>query len=374
MQRFLTLGIAIVMVLVGASQAVPLDTSHRLGSGDRVKISVLNEPDLSKETEIDRDGYAPLDLVDRVKLQGMTCTEAAETVRKALAEYIVNPEVTVELQEIAKKKVFVTGEVRKPGILLLDSRAKLIEAVTLAEYTELADLSKISIRRKDKMLQSDLSLYLSGKDTTPNVSLEPEDSIIIPRVETVGTALVIGSVNKPGLVQLKNGMTFREVISVSGGVMVDADTLNISIKHEGSNESSTIAYDRAMAGDPTADIAIQAGDTLYVPKQDKAYFTIQGGVRQPGQYALKGQVTLEEATALAGGLTKDAVISEIQVIRVSGNAVNADKVDLKAIRQGKSPAVTLGPGDNVVVPTKKDRRSPLDVLTAIAGFGWLFRR
>ncbi|MDI6829203.1 MAG: polysaccharide biosynthesis/export family protein, partial [Armatimonadota bacterium] len=52
-------------------------TEHKLSRGDRIKINVLDEPEITKETIVGEDGYISLALIDRIKLEGMTCSEAA---------------------------------------------------------------------------------------------------------------------------------------------------------------------------------------------------------------------------------------------------------------------------------------------------------
>ncbi|MDI6829202.1 MAG: SLBB domain-containing protein, partial [Armatimonadota bacterium] len=295
-------------------------------------------------------------------------------IKNALKEYIVQPEVSVELIDVGKKRVFVVGEVQKRGLLLLEPDARLIEALGAAEYLNTADLSRITIQRKSQIINVDLSLFLSGKDLTPNILLEHEDTIIVPRQNLADAILVLGAVNKAGTITFKPGMTIRESLAAAGGVTPDADTAKITLKRNNSQEPIPIDYDRAIAGDPTADLTVVAGDTIFVPKIDDAYFIIQGGVKNPGRYSLKGNMTIEEATAEAGGLTKDAKIDQIEIVHTSGGIVRSEKVDLNKIRKGQSPVVYLQSGDSIVIPTKRSTPDFLQILSVLGSIGWILVR
>ncbi|MDH7480537.1 MAG: SLBB domain-containing protein [Armatimonadota bacterium] len=366
--------LTLIVLLCTCSFAAETQNEHKLGRGDHIRINVLDEPEVTKETVIGDDGYISLALIDRIKLEGMTCAEAAEAIRNALKEYIVQPEVSVELIAVGKKRVFVAGEVQKRGVLMLEPNARLMEALAGAEYLNTADLSNITIQRKSQIINTDLTLFLSGKDLTPNILLEDGDTIIVPRQNLADAVLVLGAVNKAGTTALKPGMTIREAIAAAGGVTPDADTSKITLKHDASQEAIPIDYERAMAGDPTADLTVSAGDTIFVPKLDDAYFVIQGGVKNPGRYSLKGRMTIEEATAEAGGLTKDAKIDQIEVVHTSGGIVRSEKVNLDKIRKGQSPVVVIQPGDSIIIPTRRTSPDFLQILSVLGSLGWILVR
>ena len=133
------------------------------------------------------------------------------------------------------------------------------------------------------------------------MALKSGDTIVVPNVGFVGSVLVTGQVGKVGAIPVSKGTTFREVMGLAGGVTVDADTEKITVKREGLADPISMNYKRAMDGDPTADIALQPGDTMYVPEIETSYYTVMGGVNRPGQYPLKRKLSLSEAIGEAGG-------------------------------------------------------------------------
>ena len=379
MLRF-ALCLFVALMVLGPSVALaaaPADDAHILGPGDRVRITVLDEPDVSRDAIVDDDGYVNLSMLNRFKLGGMTAADAAVAMESALKTYIVGPKVTIELLDIGKKRVFVVGDVKKPGPYALDPAARLIEAVTTAEYLETADLTKITVRRKSLVQQADLTLYLSGKDLTPNLAIQPGDTIIVPRKDmsqASPTVLVIGEVNKAGSVPIKQGMTIREVIAAAGGITPSADTSRVTLKHDGDKQGQTVDFQRIQSGDLLANLATANGDTLFVPRLETGFYTIQGGVNLPGQYLIKDGITIEIATTLAGGLTEKARIDDIQVIHSQGAAISTEKVNLKLVYEGKRPPLLLRAGDRVYVPVKKDKKDFWDIIGSLAGVGWILSR
>jgi protein involved in polysaccharide export with SLBB domain len=331
----------------------------------------MDEPEVSKEAVLDKDGSVSIALLGDTSLLGMTTAEAALSIKRALAEYIVKPEVNVELVDIGKYRVFVVGQVKKPGLYMMSPGSKILEALTTAEYDENSDLTRVTVNRGEQVIELDLTAFLKKGDISRNILLQPEDTIVVAKQEMGHTALVLGEVNKPGATPLKADMTVREVMAAAGGVTPQADTLKIVIKHTGTSESVPVDYAKALQGDPSADIIVMSGDTVYVPKAEDAYFIVQGGVNQPGRYPWRLGMTIDEATALAGGFNRDAKMDNIELVHRDGDKVTSEKVNLINARKGTEPMAIVRPMDTVVVPMRKTSEWA-QILTGIGAFGWLF--
>jgi polysaccharide biosynthesis/export protein len=125
--------------------------NYRLGSDDVVQVKVFQEEDMTVTVRIAEDGYAILPLIGKVKLAGLTVAAATETIRHLLdARFIVNPQVTLNVQTYAARTFTVLGEVRKPGSYTMkdQGKIKLLEAIGLAGgFTEFANSAKILVKR-----------------------------------------------------------------------------------------------------------------------------------------------------------------------------------------------------------------------------------
>ncbi len=351
----------------------------KLAVGDIIAVQVEGEKDLSKNYEINDAGGITLPVVNLVKVVGLNTSDAAATIGKALEKTLVNPQITVTFVDRGKMQIFVVGQVKKPGVVEIGIGDKILQALTLAGYDDTADLSRVSIRRGDEVITLDLSKYLSGQDLSANVALKSGDTIVVQNVGFVGSVLVTGQVTKVGSIPVTKGMTFREVMGLVGGVTVDADTEKISVKREGSPDPISVNYKSAMDGDPTTDIALRPGDTVYVPEIETSYYTVMGGVNRPGQYPLKRKLSLSEAIGEAGGPDPNVGdMRKVQLVRrpkANSTAPETSVINLDNILKTKpTDQPMVDRGDVIIVAVHKPRTNLLQALQSILPFGWLLRR
>lgn len=367
--------LAILGLLILGSLAGWCDGT-RLAVGDVVSVIVDDEKDLSKNYQIDKEGKIILPMVGSLKITGMSTSDASVEIAGALSKVLVNPQVTVAFVERARMQVFVIGQVRRPGLAEVGVGDRVIQALAQAGYDETADLARVSVRRGEATIDTDLSKYLSAEDISTNIQLESGDTIVVPRLDTIGTILVLGQVNKAGSVPITRGMTFRELMGLIGGVKVEADTDKITVKRAAAADPIPVDYKRAMDGDPQADIVLEQGDTVYVPEIEKAFFSVMGGVNRAGQYELKGKLTINEAVALAGGPAPGVGdLRKVQVVRAGENDKPTEtlNVDLTKVIGGGQSDPIVKRGDVIYVAMHKQKMSVWSVITTLLPLGWLFR-
>jgi polysaccharide export outer membrane protein len=105
--------------------------------------------------------------------------------------------------------------------------------------------------------------------------------------------------------------------------------------------------------------------TIELKDFEKPYFVVAGEVERPGKYDLRGETTVTQAVAVAGGLRERAKESQVVVVRrLPGGNVETTPLDLKQVLKGgaSNPDVRLRPGDLVFIP--KGRRVDLGALTS----------
>jgi protein involved in polysaccharide export with SLBB domain len=167
-----------------ALEAPAAHGTSALGAGDVVEIRVYQEPELSGVYQVGRDGDVIFPLCKRVTLSGLSPNAAAERIRACLAEgFMRDPQVSVLVKEYNSKKVFVFGEVQKPGTFVYEEGMTIVQAVTIAGgFTRTASQNSTSVTRrvngqevKMKVNVQDIAL---GK--APNFALEPGDIVYVP--------------------------------------------------------------------------------------------------------------------------------------------------------------------------------------------------
>ncbi len=156
------------------------------------------------------------------------------------------------------------------------------------------------------------------------------------------SAVVLGHVNTPGLLELSGPTTLLQLLSKAGGLKEgNGDT--VTVKREKNGEKEIILIDLVSlveGGVLTNNITIQDGDTVFVSKGGMCYVT--GEVEAPGAYPCKDQPTVLKLIALAGGFTGKAAKTSVNIVRVVNGEKNImKKVDLQT---------SLLPDDVIVVP------------------------
>src|SRR5207302_10247761 len=123
---------------------------YRLGPGDKLRIEVYKDAQLSQSVQIRPDGKITLPLVGDIEATGKTPLELRDTAARALKEYMTNPVVTVIVVEASAAIAYVVGEVARPGTINLQGgQITALQAIAMAGgLKDFADAKNIRILRK----------------------------------------------------------------------------------------------------------------------------------------------------------------------------------------------------------------------------------
>jgi protein involved in polysaccharide export with SLBB domain len=169
------------------SPAAPdADTSlYRLAPGDVVLVRFFFNPELNEEVQIRPDGRFSMQLIGEIEAGGRTVTSVVQELEKRYATEIKSPRITVQVRSYGGQKVFVTGEVVRPGVVSLIGGLNVVSAIGEAGGVRQAGKTKsvILIRRgaDGKPVARKLSL---GSQSNPlpdaGLALQPFDVLIVP--------------------------------------------------------------------------------------------------------------------------------------------------------------------------------------------------
>lgn len=127
----------------------PISGEYRLGAGDKLRIEVYKDPQVSQSVQIRPDGKITLPLVGDIEATDRTPIELRDQITKSLREYITNPVVTVIVVEALSAQVFVTGEVAKSGPVPIHGPLNIIQALAMAGgFNEWANRKDVRILRQ----------------------------------------------------------------------------------------------------------------------------------------------------------------------------------------------------------------------------------
>ncbi len=179
------------------SPAVP--DNYILAPGDQIEITVFGEPDLTRTVSIKPDGVIALPLVNQVKASGKTAAQLETELTRLYSKFLRKPTISIIVRQFRMDRIYVMGEVSRPGRYDLTDDMTVLDALTLAGGpTGKGNLNALQIGRvengKTKTIPVMGDQLIQGKDGGKNVKLQNGDLVFVP----------------------SRGMTFLEVLEQIG--------------------------------------------------------------------------------------------------------------------------------------------------------------
>ncbi len=165
-------------------EAKDLEKTQVLGPNDVIEVRVYGEEDLSGTHQVGNEGEVRLPLVGDVVVGGLTPDEAQLEIERAYnGNFLKNAQVTVLVKEYNSRRVYVLGQVKKPGNYAYEPRMTVIAAIARAGGTErLADENSAVITRGKGEEQVRLAAPISDiqRGKAPDIELLPGDIVFVP--------------------------------------------------------------------------------------------------------------------------------------------------------------------------------------------------
>jgi polysaccharide export outer membrane protein len=158
---------------------------YMIGPEDVLYIHVWREDAVSRTVPVRMDGNISLPLIHEIKAAGLTPLQLEAVITERLKGFYENPTVSVIVMETNSFKVYVSGEVRTPGVYRLRSDTTILQIIPMAGgFTEWAKQRKILVIRKENGKETrftvDYKKAMKGDDPSSNVMLKAGDTIIVP--------------------------------------------------------------------------------------------------------------------------------------------------------------------------------------------------
>jgi polysaccharide export outer membrane protein len=176
-----TSGTAAVSASAPAAGAASTSADYHLASGDKLRIEVYKDQQLSQSLQVRPDGKITLPLVGDLVAAGRTSMELRDAISASLKEYIANPVVTVIVTETTPQVIYVQGEVTKPGVFTLsNSRLSVIQAIAMAGgFTDFANRKDITILRGTQRLKFNYKDAVDEDSRREPLQLQAGDTVIV---------------------------------------------------------------------------------------------------------------------------------------------------------------------------------------------------
>ena len=177
-----------VLTWAGLLMAIPggaQEAGYTVKPGDLLAVSVWKEEALQGDVLVTPDGAFAFPLVGQVDARGKTVGELQQIVTERLAKYISDPVVTVSVREIRGNKIYVIGQVNKPGEFIVNPRVDVMQALAMAGgTTAFASLGNIVVLRrtgsKQEALRFDYTEVAKGRNLEQNFDLRSGDLVVVP--------------------------------------------------------------------------------------------------------------------------------------------------------------------------------------------------
>lgn len=168
-----------------AATAPVVDADYKIGPQDVIRIDVWKEPDISRTIPVRPDGKISLPLLNDVQAAGLTAMQLAASLRESLSKYLTSPQVTVTVNEINSRRVYLTGEVARAGALPLLPNMTVLQALSSGGgFTQFAKLKNIYVLRTEdgKQVKHPFNYkeVVKGNLAEQNILLLPGDVIVVP--------------------------------------------------------------------------------------------------------------------------------------------------------------------------------------------------
>jgi polysaccharide biosynthesis/export protein len=170
---------------VAAVPDVVVPPGFVIGAEDVLTIVYWKDKDMTTDAQVRPDGRIALPLLNDVHAAGLTPEQLREKLTEESKKYMEDPNITVVVRQINSRKVFITGEVNKPGPYPLTSQTSVMQLLAMAGgLREYANSKKIVIMRTENGKQISLMFnykdVIAGKNLKQNVELKPGDTVVVP--------------------------------------------------------------------------------------------------------------------------------------------------------------------------------------------------
>lgn len=306
----------VLALLIGNSfnAAFAEEANYLLGSGDMLKISVYNNPDLTLETRVSERGMITFPLIGEVQVEGMTASAAEKKIAKLLetGSFVKQPQVNLLVTQFQSKMISVLGSVLKPGRYPLERATNIADLLALVGGATADGSDLVTIIGKDGKKEYDLHNIVGKAENAQNVPLAGGEIVYVHARDVS----VMGQVNRPGKYAVTGGVrTLGDFLSVAGGINPGgSDTVTVTTFRNGKQNRFEVDIETLFrTGNNAANIELTSGDTVYVPRAPMVY--IYGEVQRPGSFRIERNMTVIQALAQGGGPTARGTQRNIELHR-----------------------------------------------------------
>jgi protein involved in polysaccharide export with SLBB domain len=281
---------------------LPAGPDYVLGTGDNLVVNLWGSRSDRLRLTIDRQGQIALPEAGTITIDGLSIAQAQVAIQKALDTQFQNEHIEISLGRVRTVRVYVVGDVQRPGAYDISSLSTPLNALFAAGGPTNSGSLRTLRQYRGTQLIRDIDLYdllLHGIRSDLD-RLQPGDTLLVPPVGP--QVSVSGMVRRPAIYELKDEQGLNQVLDLAGGVLVSASLKQIRVERIEAHQSRTMLSLQLPEGHGavTQDLAtfrLQDGDNVLVsqilPYNEKMVY-LDGHVFHPGKYPYREGMTVTD--------------------------------------------------------------------------------
>jgi protein involved in polysaccharide export with SLBB domain len=281
---------------------LPVGPDYVLGSGDNLVVNLWGGRSDRLSLTIDRQGQIALPEAGTITIDGLTIAQAQGAIQKALSTQFQGEHVEISLGRLRTVRVYVVGDVQRPGAYDVSSLSTPLSALYAAGGPTSRGSLRVLRQLRGKQLVREIDLYdflLRGVRSNAD-RLLPGDTILVPPVGS--QVSVEGMVHRPAIYELNGEQGLNQVLDLAGGVLVSASLKQINVERIEAHQSRTmfslqLPDNQDEAQQKLAAFKIQDGDNVVItqilPYNEQAVY-LEGHVLHPGKYPYRDGMTMND--------------------------------------------------------------------------------
>jgi polysaccharide export outer membrane protein len=221
MQRLLLMFWLILFSQFIPTAAQAADGDYTLASGDVIRITVYDHPDLTTEIRVGANGEINFPLIGSTKVGGLSLRQAETAIAEGLnkGSFVRNAQVNINVVQYRGQQINVLGYVNHPGRFQLEKPSTVSDLLAMATGIATSGADQIILIRRDgktiTRTEIDALDLLQKGDPKLDISLHDGDILYVPREPHY---YIYGEVQRPGAFRLERNMTLVQALSVGGGL------------------------------------------------------------------------------------------------------------------------------------------------------------
>lgn len=358
----------------GNSDQLPMDLpagpEYVVGPGDGLKIDLWGSVSQRYQRLVDREGRLALPDVGSVQVAGRTLGDVQHTVQSLLRTQYRDVEADVSLARIRTVRVYVVGDVERPGAYDISSLSTPLNAVFVAGGPTSRGSLRLLRHYRGQQLVQQVDVYdllLHGVQSNLQ-HLQPGDTVLVPPL--VSQVTIEGMVRRPAIYELNGEKTLSEILELAGGVLPSGTLRHVDVERVVAHESRTMlrinipeTNNEVSVNKTLDDFAVQDGDKIKIspilPFADKTVY-LDGHTFRPGKYAYHDGMKVTDLIKSYNDLLPEPYKRHAEIIRLAppDYVPQILAFNLEDALAGKDQDLVLKPFDTVRVFSRFDFEDP----------------